>query len=604
MRMVRRVAAVSLGLAALLLVAVAFVFAGSPSTLSSGVHIAGIDVEGLSPEAAVRRLEGHEAALRRVPLAVTVDGQEFRVRPSDLALDVDWRAAVAEAQSKTDGVRPIRGFRRLAAWAFGADVTPHATVKPAALERVLRPMTRGDVAHRDASIRMAGLRPVVVPEKDGLALDRKRAQAAIVGRLASLDRTPVTLSATTEEPKVTAAMLEPVVERVRTIVSKPVRLVSGEGFIRVSKRQLARLLELPANGTKTLRIGGPRADAYFATLAKRINTKSRDAEFIVATEDRVLVKPSVSARALDVPRTANRLFAAALRPAQRTAPMVVGTKQPERTTSEAKQMGITSLVGGYTTYYTGDANRVHNVRLVAELIDRTLIAPGTTFSFNATTGERNEAKGFLEAPVIINGELQTGLGGGVCQVSTTVFNSAYEAGLDITERTNHALYISHYPQGRDATVNYPDTDLKFVNDTKKWLLLRTFVGSSALTVNLYGAPQHRRVESEVGDLRVVGNPPTTWRKDPTIYRGQRVVAESGSSALATSVRRRVYSATGNLLYDNTWYSSYRGEKKVILVGTKPKPEPKPEPKPKAEDEPLPPPAEEPPPPVGDTGPGT
>ncbi len=604
MRMVRRVAAVSLGLAALLLVAVAFVFAGSPSTLSSGVHIAGVDVEGLSPEAAVRRLEGHEAALRRVPLAVTVDGQEFRVRPSDLALDVDWRTAVAEAQSKTDGVRPIRGFRRLAAWAFGADVTPHATVKPAALERVLRPMTRGDVAHRDASIRMAGLRPVVVPEKDGLALDRKRAQAAIVGRLASLDRTPVTLSATTEEPKVTAAMLEPVVERVRTIVSKPVRLVSGEGFIRVSKRQLARLLELPANGTKTLRIGGPRADAYFATLAKRINTKSRDAEFIVATEDRVLVKPSVSARALDVPRTANRLFAAALRPAQRTAPMVVGTKQPERTTSEAKQMGITSLVGGYTTYYTGDANRVHNVRLVAELIDRTLIAPGTTFSFNATTGERNEAKGFLEAPVIINGELQTGLGGGVCQVSTTVFNSAYEAGLDITERTNHALYISHYPQGRDATVNYPDTDLKFVNDTKKWLLLRTFVGSSALTVNLYGAPQHRRVESEVGDLRVVGNPPTTWRKDPTIYRGQRVVAESGSSALATSVRRRVYSAKGNLLYDNTWYSSYRGEKKVILVGTKPKPEPKPEPKPKAEDEPLPPPAEEPPPPVGDTGPGT
>src|SRR5262245_20556129 len=461
--MVRRVAAGSLGLVALLLVAVAFVYAGSPSTLPSGVHIAGVDVAGLSPDAAVRRLEGHEAALRRVPLTVTVDDRTFRVRPSDLALDVDWRAAVAEAQSKTDGVRPIRGFRRLAAWAFGTNVTPHATLAPAALERVLRPMTKGDVAHRDASIRMAGLRPVIVPEKDGLALDRREAQAAIVVTLASLDRTPVTLAATTERPKVTADDLEPVVEKVRTIVSKPVRLVSGEGFIRVSKRQLARLLELPANGSKTLRIGGRRADAYFATLAKRINTKAQDAEFIVATKDRVLVKPSVNARALDVPRTANRLFAAALRPTQRTAPMVVGTQAPALTTAEARQMGVTGLVGGYTTYYTGDANRVHNVRLVAELIDRTLIAPGTTFSFNATTGERNEAKGFLEAPVIINGELQTGLGGGVCQVSTTVFNAAYESGLEITDRTNHALYISHYPQGRDATVNYPDTDLKFVN---------------------------------------------------------------------------------------------------------------------------------------------
>ncbi len=72
--------------------------------------------------------------------------------------------------------------------------------------------------------------------------------------------------------------------------------------------------------------------------------------------------------------------------------------------------------------------------------------------------------------MIINGELQTGLGGGVCQVSTTVFNAAYEAGLPITARTNHALYISHYPLGRDATVNYPDIDLKFVNDTAHWLL--------------------------------------------------------------------------------------------------------------------------------------
>ena len=110
--------------------------------------------------------------------------------------------------------------------------------------------------------------------------------------------------------------------------------------------------------------------------------------------------------------------------------------------------------------------------------------------------------------MIINGEVQNGLGGGVCQVSTTVFNAAYEAGLPITARTNHALYISHYPQGRDATVNYPDTDLKFVNDTDHWLLLRTFVSTSSLTVNLYGTPQHRRVVSEVSPLRTTGAVPT------------------------------------------------------------------------------------------------
>jgi vancomycin resistance protein YoaR len=256
------------------------------------------------------------------------------------------------------------------------------------------------------------------------------------------------------------------------------------------------------------------------------------------------------------------------------APIVVGAKAPDRTTAEAKKMGINGVVSSYTTIYSGDANRVHNVQLVANLIDNTLIAPGRTFSFNGTTGERNAAKGFLEAPVIINGELQTGLGGGVCQVSTTVFNTAYEAGLNVTARTNHALYISHYPQGRDATVNYPDTDLKFVNDTGHWLLLRTFVGSSSLTVNLYGSPQKRRVESEVAPLRTTGSPPVTWRKDPTLFKGRRVVYASGSSPLATSVHRRVYDRNGDLLYDNVWYSSYRGDKKIVLVGTKPKPKEK------------------------------
>ena len=122
--------------------------------------------------------------------------------------------------------------------------------------------------------------------------------------------------------------------------------------------------------------------------------------------------------------------------------------------------------------------------------------------------------------MIINGELQTGLGGGICQVSTTVFNAAYEAGLPITARTNHALYISHYPLGRDATVNYPDIDLKFVNDTGHWLLLRTFVGSSSLTVTLYGTPQHRRVESIAAPLVVVAPPPVQKTVDATLAAGR------------------------------------------------------------------------------------
>ena len=248
----------------------------------------------------------------------------------------------------------------------------------------------------------------------------------------------------------------------------------------------------------------------------------------------VEVVPARPGRALDVEASRAAVARAAFSPTNRTAALVVETAQPQRSTADAKAMGITGVVGSYTTTYGGTPGRVHNVRLVAELIDGALIAPGARFSFNDTTGERNEAKGFEEAPVIINGELQTGIGGGVCQVSTTVFNAAFEAGLSIERRTNHALYIDHYPLGRDATVNYPDLDLVFKNDTDRWLLLRTFVGAGSLTVNLYGTPQDRRVETETAPLEVDGKVPWKRIDDPTLFRGEKVVEQFG---VATALHR-------------------------------------------------------------------
>jgi vancomycin resistance protein YoaR len=293
----------------------------------------------------------------------------------------------------------------------------------------------------------------------------------------------------------------------------------------------------------------------------------------------VVVVPARNGRVVHELATGRNILAAALAPTDRTARVVVSHVKPNRTTAQARALGITTRIGRYETIYGGDPNRIHNVQLVAHLVDGKLIAPGATFSFNRATGDRTAGKGFREAPVIINGELTTGLGGGVCQVSTTVFNAAYEAGLKITERTNHALYISHYPQGRDATVNYPDVDLKFVNDTAHWILLRTYVGSYSLDVELYGAPLHRRVVSDTRPLEETGGAPLDRVPDPSMYIGSTVVEESGEPSRSTSVRRRVYTANGNLLYDNTWYSSYRGEPRVVRVGTKHRPKPAPPPPP-------------------------
>ena len=559
---------------ALAVVAVAVVvplfYAGSPDRLASGTRIQGIDVGGLTPAAAQRLLERRAARLERVPVTFLAGGRRFRIAPRTLGVAVDWAGAVRAAERQGGGFRLVRGYRRLELELFPADIAPAIRAYDAAVAYELGLLARRiDTPHRDARLVRRGLHITIAAGSTGLTLDRAGAREAIVRALASFSRTPVLLPVRRDPPAATVASLTAAQRTAARIVSAPVTLVAGPTRFRLPRWRLAKMLDL-----STLRLAGPEADTYFARLGRTVAEPARDARFAVSAGGSVHVVPAQPGLALDVPVAARRVLAAAKRGVARAAVLPLSASQPKLTTEAAQRMGITGTVATYETFYGGDANRVHNVQLVAHLVDDKLIAPGATFSFNGTTGERSAAKGFLEAPVIINGELQTGLGGGVCQVSTTVFNAAYEAGLPITSRTNHALYISHYPLGRDATVDYPDVDLKFVNDTGHWLLLRTFVGSSSLTVGLYGTPQHRRVESVTAPLRVVAAPPVEKTVDATLKPGQVVVDDPGVPAQATSVERKVYSADGKLLSDATWSSSYRAEPKIIRVGPKKKPKPK------------------------------
>ena len=551
------------------------VFAGSPSRIAAGVTIDGVNVGGLTAGEARTKLERRAAALAQVPVTFTAGRHEWELRPVSLGVEANWDAAAKLALNQGDGVGPLRGFRRIGVRVFGAEVSPPTRVLERALVFEVGRMAKAvDRPHNDAAIVLRGLRPVVLPARSGAVLDREAAGKTIVQSLASFQRRGhVALPVRVDAPTVRATDLTPVAAQVRTALAKPVRMQLGVASWWLPKRQLAAILELPHGGTKALAVGGPGATRYFARLGRGIDEPARDANFSVLSSGRVVVVPSRPGRVVAAGSTGRHILAAALAPQARTARVVVTHAQPKRSTAQAKAMGITTRVGRYETIYGGDPNRIHNVQLVARLIDGKLIAPGATFSFNHATGARTADKGFREAPVIINGELTTGLGGGVCQVSTTVFNAAYEAGLKITERTNHALFISHYPQGRDATVNYPDVDLKFVNDTAHWLLLRTYVGSYSLDVELYGAPLNRRVESETRPLVDTGAAPLKRVPDSALYEGSTMVEESGEPSRATSVERKVYTGSGALLYDNTWYSSYRGEPRVVHVGTKPRPAP-------------------------------
>jgi vancomycin resistance protein YoaR len=550
------------------LASVGFAFAGSPDRIASGVEIAGVDVGGLTSAQARQKLEKASAKLSWVPVKLVARGKGFEAAPAQLGIVIDWNAAIGEARRDGDGVGPLRGFKRLEVRLLGNKIDPTVKPAPLALKRLLSTIARSvDKPAREPALILDGARPTVVPGHAGLALDRKQAADMVVVALGSLSRNTVVLPVHVTAPSVRRKDLVRVAGQVRTAVSAPVLLTMRGVRWSISPAQVKKMLVFPHDGERNLSIGGSQANVFLVSLAKQLDQPARNAAFSVSGRN-VRIIPARVGYVLDRAKTAKAILRAALVPTARTTSLVMKTTQPTRTTEQLKALGITGLVGSYETSFTGTANRIHNVQLVAKLINNKYIAPGAVFSFNKTTGERSAAKGFLTAPQIANGQLVDALGGGICQVSTTVFNAAFEAGLDILERTNHALYISHYPLGRDATVSWPSPDLKFRNDTRHWLLMRTFSSTSTLLVALYGTPQHRKVVSETTPLRITGPPPLKTVPDPTLPVGTKVVEDYGQPSSSTSVHRLVYSAGGKLLHDNTWYSSYRSSPKIVRVGTK------------------------------------
>jgi vancomycin resistance protein YoaR len=572
----RRIAAGSVLLVLGLVFGVGIGFAGATDRIASGVTIAGVDVGGMTAAEARQALQARAARAASQPVVFVHGGERFSVVPARVGVTANWDAAIDQALAEGDGFLLFRGFKRLALRVgSGANVPASAAADEEAVARQVRRFAAEiDQPARDAALVLNGLTPAVRPAQPGLALDRDAAAAIVAEALAGFERGgPVRLPVQVTAPKVRAPDLVPAAAQARTALSAPVELAYRKKRFTLTPDVLATFLTLPAGGSSTLGIGGDAATQYFADLAESLDRKPTDADFTLTSGGRPKVVPAKEGRKLDVDASMKALLSAALatQPGGRTAELAVVTAEPKLSTADAKAMGIVGVVSAYTTIYGGDPNRLSNVRLVSELLDDTLIAPGATFSFNKTTGERNAEKGFLEAPVIINGELQTGLGGGVCQVSTTVFNAAFDAGLSIEERTNHALYISHYPTGRDATVNYPDLDLRFTNDTGHWLWLRAFVGSSELTIVLYGSPANRRVEFETSPLQELGKPKVKRIPDPTLEKGTRIVEDPGEPARSVSVRRIVYDASGEVLYDTVWYSRYVSEPRIVRIGTKPKP---------------------------------
>lgn len=249
--------------------------------------------------------------------------------------------------------------------------------------------------------------------------------------------------------------------------------------------------------------------------------------------------------------------------------MACATAPTELPFEDALDAGVVSSISSFTTEYSsgaGTENRNHNIHLAADLLDGSIVEPDGTWSFNETAGNCNEEAGFLGAGSIVDGEYTDEVGGGICQVATTVFNAVYEGGLPVVARTNHSLYIASYPAGRDAAVSWPYLDLKWGNDTGSDILLLMTCTDTSVTATLYGVSPGYTVATEEGAWEKGEEYDTETEEDPSLAPGTSYVKTAGSDGSSIYVIRTVTDQDGNIVRQDRFDSVYDPITEVIVTG--------------------------------------
>ena len=219
-------------------------------------------------------------------------------------------------------------------------------------------------------------------------------------------------------------------------------------------------------------------------IYEKVNVEAVDATFYVEPSGEIKRSESKEGRDVDISKLKDDIYNMINKKKIKDINLPVLTLYPKTSTKQVKS--INSILGQFSTSFNDSTSRGSNIHVAGESTSDVLLMPGETFSYNKKTGARNWVNGYQSAPIIVGGRVVNGEGGGVCQVSTTIYNAALLSGLTIDEVHNHSLPSRYAPRGRDATVSYGYTDLKFTNPYTHPVYIKNIVGNGAITSKIYG----------------------------------------------------------------------------------------------------------------------
>ena len=487
-------------------------------------------------------------------VAVAVDGKSYDVRPGE-ALMVD-AVSTRAALLRTGHDSFLRRVRRL------VDPNPPALLvapvlvpRPGAEEIAARVSVALPKPRRAQVVSRRG-EYSVIPSQPGETIDLTQLLASLEQAIATGARN-LSPPLTHVEPELRTSAAEEAVAEAGGLVAEPVALsFKGEDVGSLAPERLAKLVRFRPDGSRfRVTFARDRIAKAVEPILGKWRQRAANARFVVEGKT-VRVSPSRPGLAPDGRWISDSISAAAASPVRR-ASLRLKQIRADLTTSEAEQLGIREQISSFTTEMgPSSANRIHNVQLMAEYIDGTIVEPGQEFSFNERVGPRTVERGFREGQMIIGSLLVPAIGGGVCQTATTLFNNAFELGLPVLDRQNHSFYISHYPMGRDAAVSWGGPDFAFRNDLKTGILIKTRYTSETLTFSFYGTDPGRRVVATTGPRQNWRSPRTSYALDPYAPRGSvRTVSGSHQSGFDVTVARAIYEG-GKLKRRDAFTSNY------------------------------------------------
>lgn len=491
-----------------------------------GVEVAGTNIGNDTEREAFHKITDLGLRLSQQPIHGHAGDQNLTFDPAAIGYRVNAAATVRAARRDGRSFNPLDSLsgtilRRLRSDELPLAVRYNPNLLASVLDGWVGATGKGLV---DGGLRFEGAQVAEVRPRRGIGINRADAEQRVLAalRAGSTDIGQIRIGPTS--PTINLAQVQAAARRARRLLAAPVTITAGTTTVKLTPAQVGSMLRTQIRGSRLLlRVDDAALRAAIGPALAQVETPPKDATFAIAGTQ-VSVVPAVAGQTVSLSSVALAIAGGA-----HSVTASIETNQPARSTEWAQKLNITELVASFTTNHPCCAPRVANIHRAADTINGAIVEPGATFSLNDALGPRTAEKGYVLAPGIgANLEFEDSIGGGVSQLSTTLYNATFFGCYQDVTHTVHALYISRYPMGREATLNYPSIDNKFRNDSHSGILIRTFYDGTSLTVAYYGNKEGRSCRAEGPNILQTIPIENEYVDDPALPTGTEKELAHGS----------------------------------------------------------------------------